>query len=163
MWACAAPHARAGGARGQASANRPAQRHRNICKRAEQLAIPRKSRPAGQGPEAGYRRAIGTDGKWKAVLAECDPFAKAVPENTEAPTLGGARTLACSIHRRMLQHHHCNWHPFSIEPPITVVRARREVKSRCVGAAILNRETDQSAHGPSFALILVGRKARTAE
>src|ERR1700736_2060342 len=102
MWACSAPHARAGGARGQASANRPAQRHRNICKRAEQLAIPRKSRPAGQGAEAGYRRAMEPDGKWKPVLAEWDPLAKAVPKNTEAPSWGAARTLACSIHRRML-------------------------------------------------------------
>src|SRR5580704_17224196 len=60
-------HARACGARGKASANRPAQRHRNICKRAEQLAFPRKSRPAGEGAEAGYRRGAGSGGKRKAV------------------------------------------------------------------------------------------------
>ncbi|MGH6838666.1 MAG: hypothetical protein ACREDT_07670 [Methylocella sp.] len=77
-------------------------------KRAEQPAVPRKSSPAGEGAEAAYLRAAGTEGKWKAVLAERDPFVEAVPENTESQALGGARWRASPTHQRMLLHRHCN-------------------------------------------------------
>jgi hypothetical protein len=98
MGAFSAPYGRLCCARCHASANRPAQSHRNMCKRAEQPAVPRKSRPAGQGAEAGYRRAAGAGRKWKAVLPERDPFAKAVPENTKAPALAKqAEGLGCEL------------------------------------------------------------------
>jgi hypothetical protein len=40
-------------------------------------------------------------------LAEREPFAETAPENAEARTYGGVRTLVCSVYRCMLKHNHC--------------------------------------------------------